>query len=394
MRHSPIIPAALTVTLHPGYPDAIDRLAGLAGQPRPFLRSAWYRAAANCDGQTLTAERSDGSIVAAIPLTRMGPELVGAKGVPGSYWPYRSAVFSPDLQRDELVAMLADPVTAAVLAPLWRIGPANAADPATRMVMEASAMAGWTVLVRELGETWLFDLAGAAQDNGGHWPRKSSRKRLAGYERRLAKEGEVSWLQVSGADWSAEVLEQLGRIEADSWIGRKTDGSGAKFLTSAQRAYWQTALADPVIAEALSATILLLDGRPIAFSFDLRSSGKQYAIAGSYAEDMAAFRIGKIVTYHQLEGALAQGVSLVDLGSGDSGYKREMGAVLGPALIDLLIVRQRKAALLLARKWGQEPANLRRLTLASPHRVDLTMPSLKAFAAAAALAGTAVAVAE
>ncbi|WP_324260607.1 GNAT family N-acetyltransferase [Altererythrobacter sp. H2] len=332
--------------------------------------------------------------MAAIPLTRMGPDLLGAKGVPGSYWPCRSPLFSPDLHREELADLLADPLAATALAPLWRIGPANAADRATRMVMEASALAGWTVLVRELGETWLFDLAGAAQENGGNWPRKSTRKRLTGYERRLAQEGEVSWLQISGADWSAKVLEQLGRIEADSWVGKTTDGSGAKFLTPAQRARWQTALSDPVIADALSATILLLHARPIAFSFDLRSGDKQYAIAGSYAEDMAGFRVGKIVTCRQLEGALAQGVRLVDLGSGDSGYKREMGAVCGPALFDLLIVRQRKAALLLARNWGHEPADLRQMTLASPHRVDLPLPSLKHIAAAAALAGTAVVVAE
>ena len=84
--------------------------------------------------------------------------------------------------------------------------------------------------------------------------------------------------------------------------------------------------------------------------------------------------------------ALAAGVEWVDLGSGDSGYKREMGAVPGPALIDLLIVRQREAALLLKQKWGHEPPELRPLTLASPYRSDLPLPALRHLAAMAAMA--------
>lgn len=394
MKYEPILSQAIRVDLEPGFPQAIDRLAEEVGRDQAFLRSAWYRAAANGEGQTMIARRRDGTVVAAIPLTGVGPQLVGAKGVPGSYWPYRSPLLHPGLASDDLVQLLADPVATDALAPMWRLGPVPAVTAPTHLLMHACARAGWTVLVRELGETWLFDLAGAARDNGGNWPRKSSRKRLNGYLRRVQDKGTVHWLTVNGADWTPEVLDLLGRIEADSWVGRSTDGSGAKFLHPHQRAQWLAVLADPVLAEALSATILLLDERPIAFSFDLRSGDTQYAIAGSYAEDMAEYRVGKIVTYHQFEHALAAGVEWVDFGSGDSGYKREMGAVRGPALIDLLIVRQRKAALLLKKKWGHEPQELRQLTLASPHRSDLPLPTLRHLAAAAAVAGTAVAIAE
>lgn len=394
MKYEPILSPCIRVDLEPGFPEAIDRLAEEVGREHAFLRAAWYRADAGGDGQTLIARRRDGALVAALPLTRIGPQLVGAKGVPGSYWPYRSPLIGDGVTSEELVALLADPVANDALAPMWRIGPIPADAPSTRMLREAAARAGWTVLERDLGTTWRFDLAAAARENGGIWPRKSSRKRLNGYLRRLAETGTVRWHAVSGPDWTPEVLDQLGRIEADSWVGRKTDGRGAKFLGPHQRARWQTVLADPVLAEALSATILLHADRPVAFSFDLRSGATQFAIAGSYAEDMADFRVGKIVTYHQLEAALAAGVEQVDLGSGDSGYKREMGAVPGPALIDLLIVRQREAALLLKQKWGHEPPELRPLTLASPYRSDLPLPALRHLAAMAAMAGTAVAIAE
>lgn len=384
----------LSVALHSGFPESIDKLADRSGRNQVFLRSAWYSAGANCKGRTLTGTRPSGTIVAALPLTKMGPDLVGAKGVPGSYWPYRSPLIAPDLSVDELTLMFADDLATETMAPLWRLGPTLANDPSTLMVMEASARAGWTVLVRDAGDTWLLDLAQAARENGGRWPRKSSRKRLAAYERKLEERGTVNWRSISDDGWSPHILDLLGQVEADSWVGRKTDGTGAKFLNAGQRALWRTALADPVIARALSATLLLLDERPIAFSFDLRSGDVQHAIASSYVEDLAEFRIGKIVTYRQLETALHEGVTWVDLGAGDGGYKREMGAVKGPALIDLLIVRQRKAALLLAKKWGAEPPDLRLLTLASQSHKVSSRPVSRHLAAAATLAGTAAAIAE
>lgn len=382
---------AVRVALVRGFPEEID---ALAIGPSAFLRAAWYRAGGGSAGSTLVATRADGSLLAAIPLAHKGPRIAGIRGVPGSYWPFRSIQISPDADCAELAAVFAHPGAQRALAPVWRMGPVPEDERVTRMVMTASALAGWTVLTRRLGQTWRFDLAGAAACAGGVWPRKSTRKRLSGYERQLEELGRVSWHTVTGPDWSPEVLAQLGRIEADSWVGRRTSGTGAKFLTASQRRLWAGAMADPVIARALSATLLRLDDRPIAFSFDLRADERQYAIAGSYAEDMADFRVGKMVCYRQLQQALADGVREVDLGSGDSGYKREMGAVCGPALVDLLIVRRRKAAMLAARGWGSEPPELRALTLASPHLANQPFPSLRELAAAAALAGSAIAVAE
>lgn len=64
-----------------------------------------------------------------------------------------------------------------------------------------------------------------------------------------------------------------------------------------------------------------------------------------------------------MDDAIAAGQRVLDLGVGDSGYKEEMGAVQGYAMTDLLFVRSRTAALLLARLWGKPllPARLSRL---------------------------------
>lgn len=350
---------AIFVGLHDGVPALLDDLAARADPSHRFLRAAWYRMAAGEGAATVAAIRSDGTPIAALPTAPLGPTLIGARSVPGSYWPFRSVPLNPDVSDAELTAFFAHPASVSALGPAWRIGPIYADDPATARIKRAAAVAGWTVLTRKLGRTFLFD----ARDEA--WPRRSTRRRLANYERQLEHLGAVAIRHVSGAAWNSAVLDDLAAIEAASWVGTGTDGTGAKFLTDAKRAGWLEAVADPVLAQALSATILSVGGKPAAFSFDLKSGSMQYGIASSYDQQFAAFRPGKIVTAYQLEQARKAGVETIDLGAGDSGYKREMGAVAGAEILDLLIVRNRPAASLLGLRWGAESEIAREAYLAA-----------------------------
>lgn len=337
------------VAAYDGIPDLVDEVADRADPTHRFLRAAWYRAAAGEGATTLVARREGGALIAALPTSPVGPSLIGARSVPGSYWPFRSIALDNDITDDELAALFASPVTIGALGPAWRIGPIYARDPVTMRIKRTAAMAGWTVLARELGRTFLFD---AADPEG--WPRRSTRRRLANYERQLAQMGKLEVRHVTGADWNAAVLDELAAIEAASWVGTATDGSGAKFLTAQKRAGWLAAVTDPVLADGLSVTILSVGGAPAAFSFDLQCGTTQYGIASSYDERFAAFRPGKIVTAYQADQARTAGVTTIDLGAGDSGYKREMGAVGGQDILDLLVVRNRSAASLLRLRWGNE----------------------------------------
>jgi CelD/BcsL family acetyltransferase involved in cellulose biosynthesis len=187
-----------------------------------------------------------------------------------------------------------------------------------------------------------------------------ARKLRAGW-RKLEALGTPHWRSVRGAQWDKSVLADLARIEADSWIAHATDGSGAKFLTAGRRGYWRRVLADPALAQRLSATILMLDARPVAFSFDLDDGPVRYAIAGTYATDLKHCNIGKQVNFRMLDECLASDLSCIDLGSGDNGYKAEMGAEAAYDLVDLLFVKSRTAARLLARVWGEALAPARSL---------------------------------
>ena len=384
--------APIRVEIVEGFPSSLDTIASRSPSGRCFLRAAWYEAAAAGNPKTAIATRKDGSPVAAIPTAEFGPPLFGARAVPGSYWPFRSILIVADAQLAELATLLSSSQVCRALSPVWRVGPVLRDDPATGLLEHAAAAAGWTVLVRTLGQSFVMDLADLIAS--GDWPRKSTRRRLANYERKLAREGEIELRFATGGDWTDEDFEALATIEANSWVGKSSDGSGAKFLTAEQRALWRRAIRDPHIAEALSATILRVAGQPAAFSFDLRTGNRQYSIAGSYDERFAAARAGKIVTYHQLEWAASQGVENVDLGAGDSGYKREMGAVPGSEIVDLLIVRSRSMGQLLSLKWGGESALGRAVFRSSGHARKRRRRIARHLAAAGAVAGTVIAVAE
>ncbi|MFM7404289.1 MAG: GNAT family N-acetyltransferase [Erythrobacter sp.] len=351
MYESRIAADEVMVAASNGFAPVIDALAARNLSGHGFLRAAWYGAGQSHPGRTLVVKRKNGTPLAAIPTVPFGPAIAGARKVPGCYWPFRSVLISPDCNVLELAQGLERAGTSG-LGRVWRLGPTRRDDPATTILVEAAQIAGWTVLSRAAGTSWVVDLDNARAQG---WPRESTAKRLAKAERRLASVGTVGWRYVRGDDWSDAVLDQLAAVEAASWIARETDGSGAKFMAPHQRALWRDACADPVLAANLCATMVTLDGRPVSFSLDLDDGPIRYGIAGSYMSDLGKYEIGKLANYRAVSDAIAAGQSVVDLGAGDSGYKRCMGARPGYQMRDLLFVRSRIAARLLQRVWGKAP---------------------------------------
>lgn len=372
----------LTISVAAGVPEALDRLAGSLDLDHGFLRAAWFQAAGA--DSTLLVTGADGAPLAAFPTTRAGPAAIGARAVVGAYWPFRTVPISARLGAAQLEAMLADPRARAALGPLWRMGPFYEDDPAGARLIEAAPKAGWTILTRSLGNTFMLEVAELRAQ--GPWPRPSTLKRIRNYERQL---GEVSYERISGSDWSPAVFDALAEIEAASWIASRTDGSGAKFLNASSRAFWEKAAADPVLAEMMSALILRVDGTPAAFCFDLNVGTLQYSIAGSYDAAFAKLKPGKIATYRNIEWALERGITRIDWGAGDGGYKSEIGAVKGPRIVDCLFVRNAFVASMLRPRW-ERPVNdgsgddARKLPLS--RRELLLLASLITAATAGALA--------
>jgi CelD/BcsL family acetyltransferase involved in cellulose biosynthesis len=370
MYESRVAADHLTVAAVEGFPPEIDALAACNLSNHGFLRAQWYAAGAQGSGRTLLIRRGQGDaseVIAAIPTISFGPVIGRARKVPGSYWPLRSPLIARDCDVSELAHGL-EHGAAYSLGPVWRVGPVRLDDASITLLVAATQLTNWTVLSRPAGTSWVVDCEAARA--GGH-PRPSVAKKLRAAWRKLAAVGTPHWREVRGAAWDAGVFADMGRIEAQSWIARTTDGSGAKFMTAAQRAVWQHAVSDPAIAKRLSATILMLDQRPIAFTFDLDDGPVRYGIAGSYVEDLKRCNIGKLANYRALDHAVAAGQRVLDLGVGDTGYKEEMGAVEGYRMADLLFVRSRTAAKVLASAWGSELGADEPLVLPEKVRADV-----------------------
>jgi CelD/BcsL family acetyltransferase involved in cellulose biosynthesis len=340
---------AVEVTLAAGLPDAIDAVAGRADPRHAFLRRAWFAAARPEAPATLLAGRADGRLIAALPLGRTGPRLLGWKAVPGCYWPYRSFPVAADAGDAELVDLLAHPVARRALGPVWRLGPVYADDPTAGRLARLAASSGWTPLARRIATAFHFDMA--AQRAAGAWPRTSTLKKNRFFEKHLGQSGELGFRFVSGAEWTPEFFDSLASIEARSWIPKETGGGDAKFLAPHHRRFWEEAAKDPAIAAMLHAAILTIGGEPVAFAFDLDAGTLKYAIANSYDEAFAKRSPGRVLAYRSLPAAAERGIQQVDWGAGDSGYKRTLGAEAGPEILDYLFVRSRVLAALLRPWW-------------------------------------------
>jgi CelD/BcsL family acetyltransferase involved in cellulose biosynthesis len=353
MYQTRITPTALSVETTAGFPLALDMLADTGLGSHHFLRARWFAAAApQGSGETLLVHSEAGAPLLAIPTVPFGPAPLALRKVPGSYWPHRGALAAREAQAEDVAAALAAP-EARRLGPIWRLGPAPEHDPVVRLLIDGARAAGWSVLTQRAGTIWTIDLD-AHRANG--WPSKSTRRKLRRYEALANELGKVEWRMIRGSDWDERIFEQIGAIEAASWVGTNTDGSGAKFMKPHQRAVWREALADPVLAEMLCATMLFIDGRAVAFSFDLDDGPVQYGIAGSYISELRDYHVGKLTNYRAILDAIDDGQSVMDMGAGDSGYKREMGAVPAYDLVDLLFVKNPLAARVLRGWWERRAA--------------------------------------
>ena len=332
---------------------ALNAIAAAALPAQRFLRAGWFAAAAP-DSSGVGMRRSNGEPLAAIPTVRrkLGPLTV--REVSGSYWPYRSFPIAADTTDDELESMLRDRRVRRALGPLWRMGPVYESDPTTARLMRAAEGAGWSVLRRDLGTCFELDLAALRAQ--GPWPRSSTLRKNRWRENRLAELGTVNYRFRTGADWTAEDREAMAAIEANSWVGKLDRGGNTKFLDADCRGNWERMAEDPVLADMITCSVMTIGETPVAFTFGLEVGKVRYTIANAYDERFARHGPGKLLLYKDFERAAERGIERISWGSGDAGYKSEMGAEPGPAILDLLFVRPKALALALRPIWTRHSA--------------------------------------
>lgn len=337
------LPPKMRATAFEGLSALIDSVADAALPNYQFLRFQWFAAALAAYGQrarTIVVE-NDGDAVIAMPFAAFGPGPARLATIPGSYWPFRAfpaRADASDVAFDVLVERLERELNG------LRIGPSYDGDPATAALIAAAKRRGWAVLDRHVARSYVLDIA-EAQNKGG-WPRKSTLKKNRFHEKNLAARGTLEWKFLTGADLLVGGFDQLAAIEEKSWIAARTDGCDAKFTNAGHGAFWRMAAADPAIAEMMWAALLTVDGDPIAFSFDINIGPFKFAIANSYDPAFARQSPGKLLHYCNLDRAIQDGITTVDWGAGDGGYKRVIGASKGPLIRDWLLLKPGAPAML------------------------------------------------
>ncbi len=347
------LPPLLTASVGDGLASALDIVADHAAPTHRFLRYGWFAAALSAYGgaaRTLTIAR-EGVPVLALPFVPMGPGPLGLATVPGSYWPFRSFPVAADAGA-EAFELLLDRLGREVTA--LRVGPVYDGDPALEGLRAAAETKGWLAIDRFVAESFLLDMAALREE--GTWPRNSTLRKNRFHEKHLGEHGALDWRFVSGSEWTAGAFDDLAAVERRSWIAERTDGSDAKFTEDGHGRFWRAAADDPVVAAMMWAAVLHIDGEPTAFSFDMNAGGLKYAIANSYDPRVGKHSPGKLLYYRNLVRAIEDGITTVDWGAGDSGYKRVIGAAAGPAIRDWLFVRRGAPAMLgrlLRGLWGR-----------------------------------------
>jgi CelD/BcsL family acetyltransferase involved in cellulose biosynthesis len=341
--------AAPQVSLEAGLPGAIDAAAEAADPRHAFLRRAWFAAAAgDAPAATLVARRAGGEVIAALPLVRAGPRLLGLRAIPGCYWPYRSFPVARDASDEELAALLAAPAARAALGRAWRLGPVMDNDPTIARLLRIAGRCGFSVLARRTATSHAFDIEAARAAEP--WPKPSTLRNMHKHEKKLARLGAVDFRFVSGSDWAGGALDALAAVERGSWAGSRA-GADPKFVDPALRRGWDEIVRDPALAAMLSAGILSIDGAPVAFSFGLDCGRIRYCIATSYDERFARHSPGYLTGYRTYMAAARRGVERLSLGAGDGGEKGSMGAAPEAELMDYLFVRGAALAAVLRPLW-------------------------------------------
>ncbi len=329
-------------------PRDLDALAAATDPRHVFLRGAWFAA---CEGARLSIVlRADGRPLAGFGLVdrRIGP--LKLREVAGSYWPFRAMAIAGDATASELNAMFGDRDLRQLLGRIWRLGPIFADDPAATRLRQAAAATGWTMLERPLGSCFEIDVRALSAD--GPWPRASTMKKNRWREKKLSELGALDISRFTGADWCSEDRDAIARIERNSWLATEAD-AGLQFADARQRAIWEGMAADPDLAAKLRGSILRLDGIPAAFTFGLQVGTIFYQIANNYDDRFAQHSPGRTLLIRAFEQAARDGIETISWGSGDAGYKSQMGAREGSPIVDLLFVRSRVLAAALAPLWRQ-----------------------------------------
>ncbi|MEM7689390.1 MAG: GNAT family N-acetyltransferase [Pseudomonadota bacterium] len=332
---------------------AFDALAEADQPDRVYMRAQWFQSGPEPATTFAVARGASGQPLAGFALRpkAIGPGALGLKvnEIAGPYWPMRSVPVSAETSPDELASALADPSVTKTLGPAFRLGPVVRDHASIRLVSDAFAKAGWSLLTKPVGQHFAVDLA--TKIASGNWPSTRGARKRRWHVRHMEKIAPVRTEYFTGADWTDATRDAIAQIETNSWLGTLEDGGDTKFRDPALRATWEDAAKDAALASMMTGSLFWIGDDPVAFTFGLDCGDTRLLIANNFDMNFKKDSPGKILIYDDFLKAAERGIAMMDLGLGDAGYKSDMGAEQIGAFVDLMFVKSPLMARALRPLW-------------------------------------------
>jgi CelD/BcsL family acetyltransferase involved in cellulose biosynthesis len=136
--------------------------------------------------------------------------------------------------------------------------------------------------------------------------------------RRLAEQGEVSVEVVDGSERLGPLLREGFTVEAAGWKGRAGTAITSRPKT---REFFIDGARWAASRGILRLAFLRLDGRPIAFQYDLEDNGVFFFLKTGFDPAFSVFAPGRLLLHEMVRRAFALGLKRFELLGGDDPYK-------------------------------------------------------------------------
>jgi CelD/BcsL family acetyltransferase involved in cellulose biosynthesis len=288
-----------------------DELATATGAS-PFVRPGWIEAWWGSFGRgelRVLAARRDGALVGVLPLRLRHGVL---RSPTNAHTPGFEVVAADDAALRALAGALFGARVRTVS--LGRL----AGEGSARVGLQAvAAEAGYRTSVTPVARSPYIACARTLEDHERALSR-NLRHDVQRRQRRLCEQGAVTIDVTDGGTNLAGLLDEGFRVEALSWKG----AHGTAIASDPRARSFYDAVARWASARGwLRLAFLRLDGRAIAFQFDLEAGGTYYSLKIGYNPAFDRYSPGKLLAYAMVARAVSTGLATYELLGLDEPWK-------------------------------------------------------------------------
>ncbi len=265
--------------------------------------------------------------------SRLGIQILSMAGY---YYPFRTFLCQPDV-KETAIDFFADTVHIDTSATIFHVGPLQASDQINLPLQASFRRKNWKIIDLSAGAQQVVNLPDTVEAFRASLSR-NLRKSHDRRRRALETMGEFDisyYNNCTAAEWE-QVIDSCAEIEARSWLA--TDSNG-KTRVYGSETFWKNYADHPDGSKRLSVWVVTLNSKPIAYSLAIDAGSLRYSISGQYDEAYKKHGVGIIADMSMFEQAVESGKRVVNMGDGESDYKRRWGAQPGDELQSLYFFR-------------------------------------------------------